>query len=151
MSYEINHEHHENYDFSWQEDEEGQYLVFRYQDERLRVCSANTIMYLFPDQPQYDHIFVITDDEGDKWQGIRLFREHINILAPTAFSDLCDQMFDRGFEVAPDEEPADDDIAIYNDTFGIETTAVDTTETIDKIVELAMAHIDAELAYWLGE
>lgn len=135
----------EPYDFHWQQDAEGEFIKIKYNDSIVEARVTNTIMYLFPDQPRYDHIFIITEDCGEQWQGIHLFRKHIDALADGAFGYLCDQMFAKGFECAPDEEPASEDIEVYEGYFGKDM------DTIDEIVKLAMRNIDAEIDYYQGE
>lgn len=139
------------FEFVWHKDAEGEFLRLKCNGESLEARNINTIMYLFPDQPKYDHIFVITEDEGDRWRGVHLFRGHIDKLAEGAFGNLCDQMFERDFEVAPDEEPSLEDIEIYNEYFGVRAIETTATDTIDEIVKVAMANIDAEIDYIEGE
>lgn len=133
------------YEFPWKQDAEGDYITFKHEDGVAQMRPTNAIMYLFPDQPEYDHVFIITEDDGDSWQGIRLFRPMIDKLAPNAFGDLCDQMFARDFELAPGEEPSEEDIEVYRENFP------EPVKTIDELVRLAMRNIDAEIDYYLGE
>lgn len=135
-----------SYNFPWQTDDEGAYLSFKQEGERYVARASNTILYLFPDQPHYDHIFIITDEVENEWLGVRLFRQHIDTIGKGAFSTLVDQMFENDFEVAPDEVPSEADKDSYREHFGQAPSDI-----FDKIVELAMRNIDAEIDYYLGE
>lgn len=60
-------EHHEPYVFGWGEDAEGEFLQFLVNGEHLQMRKTNSIMYLFPDQPEYDHVFVVKLQTKSDW------------------------------------------------------------------------------------
>lgn len=137
------------YEFPWQEDAYGPYVTFRSGQGDFTARPETTLMYLFPDQPEADHIFIFTHEEDDMIMGARIWRRMFDeALGKEAFGQLCDQMFERGFDVAEDEEPSDLDIAAWEQTFG-ETYI--KPNPIDKIVELALRNFDQAWEYYSQE
>lgn len=138
------------YSFPWHEDAYGPYLTFRTDEGDFTARPETTLMYLFPDQPEADHIFIFThEDEQGQIFGARIWRRMFDeALGEAAFGQLCDQMFERGFDVADDEEPSPLDIQDYENTFG---EPYIKPNPIDKIVELALRNFDDAWRYYSEE
>lgn len=137
------------YEFPWHEDEYGPYVTFRLDEGDFTARPGTTRMYLFPDQPEADYIFIYTHHENDMARGAKIWRRMFDeALGEAAFGQLCDQMFERGFECAEDEEPSDLDIAAWEQTFG-ETYI--KPNPIDKIVELALRNFEDAWRYYSEE
>lgn len=149
QEFEKSFEQEPTYTFPWRQDAEGYYLVFKTDEGTFTARDTNTLMYLFPDQPEADHIFIIMSEEDDMIRGARIWRRMFDeALGEAAFGQLCDQMFERGFDVAEDEEPSDLDIAAWEQTFG---ETYNKPNPIDKIVELAMRNFDAAWRFYSEE
>lgn len=137
------------FNFPWLHDEHGDYMIFRSESGDFNLRPETTRMYLFPDQPQADHIFIFTHEQDDMVMGARIWRETLDdALGDGAFGALCDQLFERGFDCADDEEPSELDIKAWEQSFGREYERPDPFE---KIVALAIANLDAEWAYYSQE
>lgn len=134
------------YQFPWKCDAEGEYLIFRVSDDTVfEIRDDNSLLYLFPGESEIDHVFIPTHEDEDCWYGYRLWRRDLDeVLGKGAFTALCDQMFDKGFEVAPDEEPSELDIKCWEERFGENYRA----KTNDTIVALAVSHLDEEWKYY---
>lgn len=145
-----NFEQQPRFEFPWNRDEQGEYLKIRISDDKtIELREDTTLMYLFPDQPEADHLFVYTHMEDDQYYGFRIWRQLFDdILGEGAFSSLCDELFDKGFDCADDEEPSPLDIQAWEQTFNREYIK---PNPIDKIVELAMANFDDAWKYYSSE
>lgn len=132
------------YNFPWQADAEGHYLIFRTEQGAFEARDTNTMMYLYPDMPEVDHVWIQVDEQ----QGFRLFREHVDIIGEGAFGALCDQLFEHDFQLSPEEEPQESDLAAFREAFGREPQR---HNPIDRIVKLAMKNFEAEWKYLSGE
>lgn len=135
--------------FPWQRDQQGEYLNIRSEHGLYEIRQENTLMYLFPDQPDADHIFIYSHEDEGAVYGARIWRIAFDdILGAGAFGSLYDQMFDRGFEMAPDEEPSPLDIQSWENHFQREYVK---PNPIDKIVELALRNFDDAWRYYSEE
>lgn len=86
--------------------------------------------------------------EDDQMYGYRLWRITFdNALGEGMFGKLCDELFEKGFDCADDEEPSPLDIKAWEQTFNTEYVK---PNPIDKLVELAMKNFEAKAEYYLG-
>lgn len=131
------------YNFPWQQDAEGYYLVFNTDQGAFEARDTNTMMYLYPDMPEADHVWIQVDES----YGFRLFREHIDRVGEGAFGSLCDQLFEHGFEMSDEEDPQECDIEAFYEHFNRRPESINT---IDKIVKLALDNLDAKAEYYIG-
>ena len=138
------------HNFPWQEMDSGEpYLVFKNNGNEFIVHRENTMMYLFPEYPQADHIWISLGDYPDgREKGMRIWRSILDEIGDGVFNSLCDQMYDRGFDMADDEEPSPLDVKAYEEKYG---EPLHKNGTIDQIVHLAMKNFDAEWAYIASE
>lgn len=144
MSMEFNHE--SEFFFPWQIDEQGEYLGFIAEEGTFYLRHHNTRMFLFPEEKDMDHIFVVADDEQScLWIWRQTMEDRVG---PGAFGALCDQLFEKGFNVAEAEEPSPLDIRIWEQSFDMKYLKQPTKKSIiDGIVEVAMKNIDCEWKY----
>lgn len=142
----MNHEK-EPYSFPWQWDTEA-YLVIATDYGRIELRPSNTELYLFPEDPEIDHIYIMKQQNPDGTSmGYRLFREHCDRLGEGAFSALVEQLIDNGFEIADDEDPSDMDIEAWETLFQRE---YEPPNSIEKLVKLAMDNFEQKSEYYLG-
>lgn len=137
--------HEVNYNFPWQYDNEF-YLGVKTEYGNIEMRQSNTELYLFPEHPDIDHIYImqeVLDDETSR--GYRLFRGHCDRIGPGAFSAMVDQMIEHGFDIAEDEEPSELDIQAWQEAFNKEYNP------IDKLVQLAMKNFESEWIYYQDE
>lgn len=136
--------------FPWQENEVGEsYLTFQNGDMTFEINRFNTCMYIYPDQPKADHVWVQLEDGDDVDRGIRLWRLQIDkLLGSGVFGILVDNLFERDFECSDDEEPSELDIEAWERTFNEKYTK---PNPIDKLVELALKNFDSAWKYYEQE
>lgn len=137
------------YNFPWQYDTEH-FLGIKTEFGDLQMRPSTTELYLYPDDPEIDHIYIVKElkDDGTSL-GYRIFREHCDRIGPGAFGALVDQLIEHGFDIADDdEEPQDSDINAWEQAFN---RKYERPNPIDKIVKLAMKNWDAGMQYYLEE
>lgn len=135
--------------FPWQIDAEGEYLKIRSGEGIFELRDSTTLLYLFPDQPEADHIWIQLYEEEEQNMGIRIWRQFVDdALGEGSFSELCDEMCDRGFEIADDEVPSPLDIQAWEEAFD---KPYEVRTSVDKLVELALKNFDSAWAYYEGE
>ena len=133
------------YNFPWQYDTEY-FLGVKTEYGDIEMRPSTTMLYLFPEHPEVDHIYVmmeVLDDETSR--GMRLFRQHVDRLGEGAFGVLVDQLVEHGFDIADDEEPSELDIEAWEQAFN------KTYDPIQKLVQLAMQNFEAEWDYYQDE
>lgn len=137
--------------FTWHSDARGDYVIFKDGDWEFASYADNTLMYLFPDRSGMDHIFCVESASNGRMNGKAIWRRQVDeLFGEGSFGRLCDQMFDRGFEHAPDEEPSETDYAGYLETFGESYRQV-VSSLIDKLVDREMINFDAKWAFYSEE
>jgi hypothetical protein len=128
------------YNFPWKYDNEH-YLTINSDYGQIEMRQSNTELYLFPDCPQADHIFVFKEFVDEQLMGYRIFREHVDKIGEGAFGALIDQLVEHGFDIADDETPSESDIEAYESLFNKKLEYKDKTE---ELVLNALRNIDAE-------
>lgn len=135
------------YEFPWKQDDDVYYLKLKAGDSVILMHPYNTIMFLYPEYPEADHIWIHMGDNSDgTMQGIRLWRENIDALGDGAFGQLCDEMFEREFDLAEDEEPSPLDRQAYEETFGRQVE-----KDLGSIVLKAMTNFEQAWEYYSEE
>jgi len=138
-----------SYEFPWQEDKEGEFLVLRTDSGRHVIRQTNTDIYTFPDYVEGNHIFhelYAADDEVN--MGFRMFKPDLDEpLGDGTYDALVSDMTQRYFTEIISDEMSDYDRRAFISKFGHEPERVDT---IGRIVDLAMLHLDSEAEYYLG-
>jgi hypothetical protein len=142
-----------NYNFPWQRDSQGEYLVFRVTDERtVEMREANTAMFIYAGElAMFNHIWVETEDEPDdenNIMGVRIWQQSLDsVIGAGAFHALCSDLIKKGWAIADEDEPSDLDRQAYYQTFkGLQMYETDE----DTIVANAMRLFDKEAEYYLG-
>ena len=135
------------FNYPWQEDAYGAYLAFQNGDMTFVVRDCNTAMYLFPEEPDADHVWIQLEEGEGEDRGIRLWRLQLDeLLGKGSFSQLCSDLFERDFILAEDEEPSPLDMQAWEKTFKKD---YERPDPIEKIVAFALKHFDAEAEYYL--
>ena len=136
------------YNFPWKYDNEH-YLSINSDYGNIEMRQSNTELYLFPEYPEADHIFVFLEElEDGTSMGYRIFREHVDKLGKGAFAAIIDQLVEHGFDIADDEIPSESDIEAYETLFG---RKLELRDPIDDIVLKAMANFDSAWKWYEGE
>ena len=135
------------YNFPWHFDTEH-YLTIASEYGNLEMRQSNTELYLFPDCPQADHIFIFKEYIDEQLMGYRIFREHVDRIGEGAFGALIDQLVEHGFDIADDEEPSESDIQAYESLFN---RKLESKDPIEKVVALAMKSLDAEYEWFMKD
>lgn len=130
---------------NWLQDEDGYYFNIRTDTGIYDIRPENTAIFRFGNS-DLDHIYRITEDEGDRFMGFRLYRYQLEDKGYN-FDQVCSDMMDRDFDSIYDEEPNQEEIDAYINA-GNEYTPTPKVDTIDNIVALAMKNLDTEWAYW---
>lgn len=141
QEFEPTFEQEPSYHFPWRQDAEGYYLIFKTEEGEFEARNSNTMMYLYPDNPEASHVWIQLDDD----YGMRLFREHVDRVGEGAFSTLCDQLFDHGFELSDEEEPQESDIQAFIASFGREPIQ---RNPVEQIVSLVLKNFDQAWEYY---
>lgn len=133
---------------TWLEDEEGEHFRIKTEHGTFDIRPENTVICTFGDQyRKYDHLYRITEDNGDSYYGFRLHRERLEIKG-FDFEQICAEMINREFDVVYEDVPNQEEIDAYNEC---KTEPTKRADTFEQIVKLAMINFDSAWKWYEGE
>jgi hypothetical protein len=140
------------FNFPWQEDEDGPYLLFRTNMGVTEIRPWNTEIYLFSDYPEANHVWhepTECEDDDVVRHGFRLDKEDTDkAIGEGAFEAMVWTLQQHDFFTIEREKPEGLDWDAFIEKYGREPEPINR---IEKVVELAMRNIDAEWEYMQGE
>jgi len=132
----------------WLEDADGFLFNIRTEMGVYDIRPENTAIFQFGD-PLLDHIYRITGETEDCFQGFRIYRYQLENFGYD-FSQVVDDMMGKGFDCIYDEEPNQEEIDAYVNA-GNEYPIVDKTPTPMRTdADAILQNYDAEFLYYLG-
>ena len=139
-----------SYNFPWQEDHEGEYLLLRTNSGRYELRQTDTDLYIFPNYIEGDHIWheVECDNDEEVAQGFRMFKSDVDILGEGAYEALVDDMKQRYFTQIVADEMSEYDKQAFINKFGHEPEKADL---IGRVVDLALKNFDDGWRYYSEE
>lgn len=136
--------------FPWHYDPRvGNYIIFGNGEQQWNSHKYNTVMYLYPDHKDVNHIFILLENQGDYDSGVYLFEKMIDErLGVGVFQRICDEMHQNDFDCADEDKPSQMDYSAYERIFG-ELPASRLAEIEQEVGKIA--NLDAEINYYLKE
>jgi hypothetical protein len=140
-------------EFPWQEYEDGtEYLRIRDKEFCVDITDNDrTVLFLYAGKlAMFNHIWVEMPEQGeteDTVMGARIWQRSFDEqLGEGLFMELCDQLINRGYAQAAEDEPSELDYQAFYNTFPDAKE-----EEVDTIVERLMTNFDAAIQYYTQE
>ena len=138
--------------FEWHRDEQGEFIPFVSNEGEFDMRPDDqTVIFMYVGQYAcMSHLWYERPDLGeteDTVMGMRIWQAWLDEkYGEGTFSNLCEEMIDRGFPFAQEEEPSELDKQAYYKCF---PNAQE--EEIEQVVEQLMTNFDAGLEYYRVE
>lgn len=133
----------------WHYDAEGYYIKISTDIGPYEIRDTNSAIYTHTEDPRLDHVFVRIDEDEETMYGFRLWRDLVNkVLGKGAYDALVEQMRQHDFYEEVADYPLESDVEMWEEYTKQEYVR---PNNIERLVELAMRHLDAEWDYYQDE
>ena len=138
----------EKWSLHWENDEYGEYVIFRKNGCDYRMCSDDVGIFTFSHQPEADHIYYCNSDNGEVVEDYTFRAEIEEKLGEGVFDFICREFLRHDFSWEVAQHPTEIDVLEYHRKFGLIPKIIDP---IEQLAAKEAKNLDAEWVYYSQE